>query len=155
MGQVAGIMHGSRELTGDLDLLWDGDLGQAPALAAAFAAAGASLADDEGRLVPCEPAAFSLGSRMNRSHLKHSTASTMRASTSRIASSYPGRYFRGLVGSFLVTPMSLSDSRYTTGHHHRCKRAEGWQLAQPEPGILVWRVPAGRTYTTTPTRYPG
>ena len=26
MGQVAGIMHGSRELTGDLDLLWDGDL---------------------------------------------------------------------------------------------------------------------------------
>jgi len=41
MGQVAGIMHGSRELTGDLDLLWDGDHGQAPALAAAFAAAGA------------------------------------------------------------------------------------------------------------------
>jgi hypothetical protein len=34
MGQVAGIMHGSRELTGDLDLLWDGDLEQAPALAA-------------------------------------------------------------------------------------------------------------------------
>jgi len=25
IGQVAGIMHGSRELTGDLDLLWDGD----------------------------------------------------------------------------------------------------------------------------------
>lgn len=24
IGQVAGIMHGSRELTGDLDLLWDG-----------------------------------------------------------------------------------------------------------------------------------
>src|SRR5690242_7959228 len=23
IGQVAGIMHGSRELTGDLDLLWD------------------------------------------------------------------------------------------------------------------------------------
>ena len=31
MGQVAGIMHGSCELTGDLDLLWDGDRGQAPA----------------------------------------------------------------------------------------------------------------------------
>jgi hypothetical protein len=60
MGQVAGIMRGSHELTGDLDLLWEGDLGQAPALAAAFAAAGASLADDEGRLVLCEPAAFSL-----------------------------------------------------------------------------------------------
>jgi hypothetical protein len=51
----------------------------------------------------------SSGSRMNRSHLKHSTTST-----SRIASSYPGRYFPGLVGSFLVAPMSLSDSRYTT-----------------------------------------
>jgi hypothetical protein len=35
MGQVAGIMHGSRELTGDLDLLWDGDREHAPALAAA------------------------------------------------------------------------------------------------------------------------
>jgi hypothetical protein len=69
MGQVAGIMHGSRELTGDLDLLWDGDRGQAPALAAAFAAAGASLADDEGRPVPCEPAAFSLDKVMFRSAL--------------------------------------------------------------------------------------
>jgi hypothetical protein len=67
MGQVAGIMHGSRELTGDLDLLWDGDRGQASALAAAFAAAGASLADDEGRPVPCEPAAFSLHKVLFRS----------------------------------------------------------------------------------------
>jgi len=69
VGQVAGIMHGSRELTGDLDLLWDGDHGQAPALAAAFAAAGASLADDEGRPVPCEPAAFTLDKVMFRSAL--------------------------------------------------------------------------------------
>jgi hypothetical protein len=59
IGQVAGIMHGSRELTGDLDLLWDGYPGQAPSLAAAFAAAGASLADADGRPLPCEPAAFS------------------------------------------------------------------------------------------------
>jgi hypothetical protein len=59
IGQVAGIMHGSRELTGDLDLLWDGHPRQAPALAAAFAAAGASLADAEGRPLPGEPAAFS------------------------------------------------------------------------------------------------
>ena len=58
MGQVAGIMHGSVELTGDLDLLWDGDRRQAPALAGAFAAAGASLADADGRPLPCEPAAF-------------------------------------------------------------------------------------------------
>ena len=39
-------------------------------------------------------------------------------------------------------------------HHHRCKQAEGWHLDQPEPGILKWRTPSGRTYTTTPAEYP-
>jgi hypothetical protein len=39
-------------------------------------------------------------------------------------------------------------------HHHRCKQARGWQLTQPEPGVLVWRTPHGRTFTTTPTEYP-
>jgi len=39
--------------------------------------------------------------------------------------------------------------------HHRCKQAEGWCLGQPEPGVLVWHTPAGRTYTSTPTVYPG
>jgi len=39
-------------------------------------------------------------------------------------------------------------------HHHRCKQAEGWWLEQPSPGVLVWRTPAGRTYTTSPTEYP-
>jgi len=38
-------------------------------------------------------------------------------------------------------------------HHHRCKQAEGWRLVQPEPGVLVWHTPSGRTYTTTPTQY--
>jgi len=38
-------------------------------------------------------------------------------------------------------------------HHHRCKQAEGWWLEQPEPGVLVWRVPSGRTYATAPTEY--
>ena len=38
-------------------------------------------------------------------------------------------------------------------HHHKCKQKDGWMLEQPEPGVLVWRTPAGRTYTTTPTRY--
>jgi Domain of unknown function (DUF222) len=38
-------------------------------------------------------------------------------------------------------------------HHHRCKQAEGWRLEHPEPGVLVWHTPAGRTYTTTPTQY--
>jgi hypothetical protein len=40
------------------------------------------------------------------------------------------------------------------GHHHRCKQSDGWRLEQPEPGVLVWRTPAGRTYATGPTRYP-
>ena len=38
-------------------------------------------------------------------------------------------------------------------HHHRCKQAEGWSLAQPEPGVLRWRTPSGRRFTTTPTEY--
>jgi hypothetical protein len=39
-------------------------------------------------------------------------------------------------------------------HHHRCKQAEGWWLEQPEPGVLIWRVPSGRSYATAPTVYP-
>ena len=39
-------------------------------------------------------------------------------------------------------------------HHHRCKQAQGWSLDQPEPGVLVWHTPSGRSYTTTPTVYP-
>jgi Domain of unknown function (DUF222) len=37
--------------------------------------------------------------------------------------------------------------------HHRCKQAPGWKLQQPEPGLMKWRTPSGRTYTTTPTVY--
>jgi Domain of unknown function (DUF222) len=39
-------------------------------------------------------------------------------------------------------------------HHRRCKQAQGWRLEQPEPGVLVWRTPAGRSYATGPTAYP-
>jgi hypothetical protein len=60
IGQVAGILHGSQELTGDLDLLWDGDPGQAEPLAAAFGAAAAELTDDDGAPVACAAAAFRL-----------------------------------------------------------------------------------------------
>jgi hypothetical protein len=61
MGQVAGIVHGSRELTGDLDLLWDGDRGQAPALAVAvatgtWAAATVVSAAATGPLIPADDA---------------------------------------------------------------------------------------------------
>lgn len=60
MGQVAGIMHGSRELTGDLDLLWDGDPAQRAALASAFASVGAALCDQNDRQIACEAVAFAL-----------------------------------------------------------------------------------------------
>ncbi|WP_328580600.1 hypothetical protein [Streptomyces sp. NBC_00370] len=40
IGQVAGIMHGSTELTGDLDLLWDGTPDEAHALRDALARSG-------------------------------------------------------------------------------------------------------------------
>jgi Domain of unknown function (DUF222) len=39
--------------------------------------------------------------------------------------------------------------------HHRAKQARGWQLAQPEPGTMVWITPSGRSYATGPTAYPG
>ncbi|MEU9128503.1 hypothetical protein AB0D08_10390 [Kitasatospora sp. NPDC048540] len=58
IGQVAGILHGSTELTGDLDLLWDGSPAQAPALAAAFAAVGARLTGEDGTPLEPGPAAF-------------------------------------------------------------------------------------------------
>jgi hypothetical protein len=58
MGQAAGIMHGSVELTGDLDLLWDGGEGQRDPLARAFASVGAELTDADGRPVVCDAAAF-------------------------------------------------------------------------------------------------
>lgn len=60
MGQVAGIMHGSTELTGDLDLLWSGSTNEAPAMAAGFADVTADLRDDDERPVATEPAAFDL-----------------------------------------------------------------------------------------------
>ena len=37
--------------------------------------------------------------------------------------------------------------------HHRVKQAPGWTLTQPEPGIMTWTTPAGRSYTTRPTVY--
>ncbi|MGH3486861.1 MAG: hypothetical protein ACRDP8_02930 [Actinopolymorphaceae bacterium] len=58
IGQVAGILHGSAELTGDLDLLWDGDSSRAGALAAAFDAVGSHLRDDDGVPIAPGPEAF-------------------------------------------------------------------------------------------------
>jgi hypothetical protein len=59
IGQVAGILHGSEEPTGDLDLLWSGSSADADAMVAAFTSLGASLTDDDGNAVP-SAGAFSL-----------------------------------------------------------------------------------------------
>lgn len=60
IGQVAGILHGSTELTGDLDLLWSGSTTDAPGISAGFAAVDADLADDDGRPLPSGVKAFEL-----------------------------------------------------------------------------------------------
>ena len=39
--------------------------------------------------------------------------------------------------------------------HHQAKQAHGWWLDQPGPGVLVWRLPHGRSYRVDPGRYPG
>jgi hypothetical protein len=38
--------------------------------------------------------------------------------------------------------------------HHQAKQAQGWWLDQPRPGVLVWRLPHGRSYRVDPGRYP-
>lgn len=60
MGQVAGILHGSTELTGDLDLLWDGAPDQAPALVSALRSLDARLVDDDDRPVATDERALAL-----------------------------------------------------------------------------------------------
>ncbi|HEX4289373.1 MAG TPA: DUF222 domain-containing protein [Trebonia sp.] len=37
--------------------------------------------------------------------------------------------------------------------HHRAKQAPGWHVEQPEPGVIKWTLPNGRTHTTAPTTY--
>ena len=60
IGQVAGILHGSAELTGDLDLLWSGDAAEAGAVYTAFASLHAELTDDDGGPLPLAPSSFAL-----------------------------------------------------------------------------------------------
>ena len=58
IGQVAGILHGSIELTGDLDLLWSGDATEAEAISSAFARLDARLANDDGEPIATDVDAF-------------------------------------------------------------------------------------------------
>jgi Domain of unknown function (DUF222) len=38
--------------------------------------------------------------------------------------------------------------------HHKIKQLPGWKLAQTPAGTFRWTIPAGRTYTVEPHRYP-
>jgi hypothetical protein len=67
IGQVAGIMHGSQELTGDLDLLWSGDSLEAPRFVAGFAEVGALIFDDRHLPLPLDPRTFALPKVLFRS----------------------------------------------------------------------------------------
>jgi hypothetical protein len=37
---------------------------------------------------------------------------------------------------------------------HRRKQALQWRLEQPSPGVMIWNTPAGRRYTTHPSKHP-
>jgi hypothetical protein len=37
---------------------------------------------------------------------------------------------------------------------HRLKQAHGWKLRQASPGVMTWTTPAGRRYTTLPSKHP-
>jgi hypothetical protein len=39
-------------------------------------------------------------------------------------------------------------------HCHRRKQTSGWELTQPTPGTMTWTTPAGRRYTTLPSKHP-
>jgi hypothetical protein len=39
-------------------------------------------------------------------------------------------------------------------HDHRLKQHPGWHVDQLPDGTYRWTTPAGRQYTTEPTRYP-
>ncbi|MCW2751434.1 MAG: hypothetical protein JWR83_2544, partial [Aeromicrobium sp.] len=77
IGQVAGIMHGSCELTGDLDLLWDGTREQAPRLAAAFAEVGADIFDEDGNPLACAAASFLLARFLSAPRTRAATAAPL------------------------------------------------------------------------------
>jgi hypothetical protein len=60
MGQVAGILHGSTELTGDLDLLWSGSSGESESMSVVFSALNATLCDDDDRELSLSAESFGL-----------------------------------------------------------------------------------------------
>lgn len=64
-GQVAGILHGSSDPTGDLDILWDGSPDAASGLAHAFETAGVVLRNEDlNRVEPADYRAALAGAKV-------------------------------------------------------------------------------------------
>jgi hypothetical protein len=80
----------------------------------------------------------------------------MQSAASSEAFGQPGRAFRPFrqrpcPGQHQVTKYRFSPlCRFC----HRLKQAEGWTLTQASPGVMTWTTPAGRRYTTLPSKHP-
>jgi hypothetical protein len=109
IGQVAGIMHGSEELTGDLDLLWDGNAAQAGLLAAAFTQASAQLTNDDGVPVPCDPGAFRLPKVLFRTATASGDCCTPALPWGSPVTEFLGRCDEASAGDFKIRYLSRQD----------------------------------------------
>lgn len=137
IGQVAGIMHGSRELTGDLDLLWDGDAAQAGAMATAFAASSARLTDDDGGPVRCEPEAFARPKVLFRTATASGDCCTPALPWGSLSvMDFIGRCAIVSAGEFMIRYVSRRDlisMRLAAGRVKDLRRARELQALRPFP----------------------
>ncbi len=110
IGQVAGIMHGSAELTGDLDLLWDGDPAQAGLLVAAFTQESAQLTSDDGAPVPCDQEAFRLPKVLFRTATASGDCCTPALPWGKLSvAGFLGRCDEASAGDFTIRYLSRPD----------------------------------------------
>jgi hypothetical protein len=109
IGQVAGIMHGSEELTGDLDLLWGGEIAQASLLAAVFTQASARLTNDDGTPVPCDPEAFRLPKILFRTATASGDCCTPVLPWGSPVTEFLGRCDEASAGDFTIRYLSRQD----------------------------------------------
>jgi hypothetical protein len=127
IGQVAGIMHGSQEPTGDLDLLWDGDSAQAGVLAAAFTQESARLTNDDGVPVSCAPEAFCLPKVLFRTTVASGDCCTPALPWGNLpVTDFLGRCDEASAGDFTIRYLSRPDlirMRHAVGRPKDLRRA--------------------------------
>jgi hypothetical protein len=132
IGQVAGIMHGSQELTGDLDLLWDGDTAQASLMAAAFTRVSAWLTNDDGAGVPCDPEAFRLPKVLFRTASTSGDCCTPALAWGNLpVTDFLGRCDKASAGDFTIRYLSRPDlirMRQAVGRVKDLRRAAELQV---------------------------